>query len=202
MAWLPFYAMARVFDEPLHKVFYCASHHKNINQIPYGVHTGLEIILGTTVTSLMLLSFFPSNQHRQRTAQLYAITMPCVWITKALLKLIPMNASLRPRNQCFNRCANYYGGFPSGHVMETVYTATLFGIQMGLWYGIPLGVLAGAIAVNSITFNRHFLSQMVAGAGLGMMFAAAANRALLWKSDLQISVVCDEGYAVRVQGLF
>lgn len=167
------------------------------------MYTGLEVVLGTTITSLILLSFSESNQHRQRTAQLYAIIMPCVWLTKGLLKLIPMNASLRPKNQCFTRRKKYFGGFPSGHVMETVYTATFFGTQLGWSYGAPLGILAGAIAINSITYNRHFLSQVVAGAGLGIIFACAGNKALRYGHDtMQLSVLCDEGCAVRFQGLF
>jgi len=54
--------------------------------------------------------------------------------------------------------------------------AVMFGMRYGLRAGVPLGVLAAAIGVTFLNCNRHYLSQMVAGAGLGTLYAIAANK--------------------------
>jgi membrane-associated phospholipid phosphatase len=173
----PFYTMARIFDKPLHKKFYCFPHHKNRHQMPNGLYYSLEAALGTSIVVLMGLSFIGQDSPRKRTAQLYTVTMPCLWILKIILKQIHFKGALRPPNGCFRRC-KYYGGFPSGHMFEMSYTAALFGTQLGPKYSVPLGILAGLIGLDFMNCNRHYLSQLVAGAGLGFIFASAANRAL------------------------
>lgn len=175
--FIPLYTVARIFDKPLHKKFYCFKHHTNRHQMPNALYHSLEATLAISIASLMSLSFLGHDSHRMRTAQLYTLTMPCLWILKTILKQIPFKGALRPPNGCFRRC-KYYGGFPSGHMFEMSYTAALFATQLGPKYGVPLGILAGLIGLDFMNCNRHYLSQLVAGAGLGLIFASAANRAL------------------------
>jgi membrane-associated phospholipid phosphatase len=175
--FIPLYTVARIFDKPLHKKFYCFRHHTNRHQMPNGLYYTFEAALATSIATMMSLSFIGHDSHRMRTAQLYTLTMPCLWILKTILKQIPFKGALRPPNGCFKRC-KYYGGFPSGHMFEMSYTAALFGTQLGVGYAVPLGILTGCIGLEFMNCNRHYLSQLVAGAGLGLIFASASNRAL------------------------
>ena len=175
--FIPFYTIGRIFDKPLHKRFYCFKHHHNKHQMPKGLYYGVEGALATSIAALMSLSFLGHDGQRKRTAQLYSVTLPCLWILKSIIKQIPFKGNLRPPNGCFRRC-KYYGGFPSGHMFEMSFTAALFGTQLGPKYGIPLGILAGVIGLEFMNCNRHYLSQLIAGAGFGLIFASAGNRAL------------------------
>ena len=61
--------------------------------------------------------------------------------------------------------------FPSGHATSVFAVATVFAAYYpGLRW--PLYLLAAAIAVGRVYLERHYLSDIVAGAALGMAFAA------------------------------
>jgi membrane-associated phospholipid phosphatase len=54
--------------------------------------------------------------------------------------------------------------------------AVLYGMRYGPRYGVPLGLLALGVGATFLSCNRHYVSQMVAGAGFGAMYAIAANK--------------------------
>jgi len=174
----PLYIASRAGDHPLHHKFYSRKHHKNKRQLPQCCYHTVDIGLGVVMISLASLSLWSPDEHLQSVAQLYAVTLPYTWAIKKIIKRIKAEPCIRPKNQHFSRQQIYYGGCPSGHMMEGVYTAVYFGTQMGPWFGVPLGLFTAIMTIDFVTCNRHFISQMVAGAGLGMIFAYAANNAL------------------------
>jgi undecaprenyl-diphosphatase len=60
--------------------------------------------------------------------------------------------------------------FPSGHATSVFAVAAIFGSYYP-WLRLPLFVLAGAIALGRVYLERHYLSDVVAGAAIGMVVA-------------------------------
>ncbi len=58
--------------------------------------------------------------------------------------------------------------FPSGHVQTAFSLATALTILFPRW-GIPLFIMAGAIGISRIIITAHFLSDVIAGAGIGII---------------------------------
>jgi hypothetical protein len=188
-ALAPPYIIGRVVDKKVHRCFYCPRHHYNVKQLPRWCYHCANHGLTVELIALSALSFYPCNKKLQTTAQVFAISLPLTWVGKKVLKLFKTNACLRPRNQYFDPSKKAYGGCPSGHMMEAAYAATLFGLSMGLSWGIPLGIFAGGIFVNFASANRHFTSQLIAGAGLGIIYGVSALRVTQSFMDSRFS--CD-----------
>ena len=73
---------------------------------------------------------------------------------------------------------------------NVVYMATLFGMRHGPAWGIPLGLFASFVFADFLNCNRHYLSQLVAGAGLGVIFAVAASKVVDKKLAERYSFSC------------
>lgn len=183
----PLYVTARLIDQNIHNRFYCPQHHKNINQLPRCCYNFADVGLPIALVGLSMLSLYPYNDELQATAQVFAVSLPFTWIGKKILKTFKTPGSLRPPNQLFNKHKRTFGGCPSGHMMEAVYMATLFGMRLGPKWGVPLGIFAAALFVDFTTCNRHFLSQLIAGAGLGVIYAVAANKVITTKLSCDFS---------------
>ena len=59
--------------------------------------------------------------------------------------------------------------FPSGHASTSFATATVIQRHYGWHAGIPAYVLAGFVAASRLNEDRHYLSDVVFGAALGVM---------------------------------
>lgn len=59
--------------------------------------------------------------------------------------------------------------FPSGHSSSAFATATVLQRHFGWKAGIPAYALASYVASSRLTENRHFLSDVVFGAGIGIV---------------------------------
>ena len=70
----------------------------------------------------------------------------------------------------------YVEGSPSTHAADFTFVTTLYGLQFGPRAAMPLALVGGLVIFSFIDDNRHYLSQLVAGGGLGVMFALAANK--------------------------
>jgi membrane-associated phospholipid phosphatase len=66
----------------------------------------------------------------------------------------------RPTGEC---CA-----FPSGHASVTFATAAVLERHLGYRASWPMFILAGYVSASRITDNRHFMSDVLFGAALGM----------------------------------
>jgi len=73
---------------------------------------------------------------------------------------------------------NYFGigygltSFPSGHAQTAFTLATALTILFPRW-GIPAFLVAGAVGISRIILTAHYLSDVIAGAGIGILFTMA-----------------------------
>jgi membrane-associated phospholipid phosphatase len=204
-AFTPFYLITRNIDEDLQSRFYDPAHHKNMNQFSDTCHKIAQYGVGIPMVGLSSF-IFSSDEDLRQTALLFAIGLPFVHSGKNILKKIKSKSCLRPWNEHFSREKRSMGGWPSGHMANVIYGATLFGLRHGPKWAIPIGLFAAFVLVDFINCNRHYLSQMIAGAGLGVIYAFAANKVIEKKlSDtFSLGMLSDnEGRpALRVAWLF
>jgi membrane-associated phospholipid phosphatase len=64
--------------------------------------------------------------------------------------------------------------FPSGHAQTAFTLATALTILFPRW-GIPLFVFAGTVSVSRIILTSHYLSDVIAGAGVGILCTMAVK---------------------------
>lgn len=73
--------------------------------------------------------------------------------------------------------------FPSGHTSSSFATATSLTYSYGPIIGVPALALATYIGFSRIANNSHWLSDVVAGAGLGIYWARASAQVGLTKDN-------------------
>lgn len=110
----------------------------------------------------------------------FVLVLCTVWMSvvkrvlKNLANMLRMSVALRPPNEAFPR-GLYFGGFPSGHVSQTFMTVVaiyyVWGAHNVLIYALLIQTLMTAAWVLSC--NRHFVSQIVAGLALGVIYGLA-----------------------------
>ncbi len=66
--------------------------------------------------------------------------------------------------------------FPSGHAATTFASAVVFQRHLGLKWAIPTYLVATYVATSRLHENRHHLSDVVMGAGLGIATGMATTR--------------------------
>jgi membrane-associated phospholipid phosphatase len=64
--------------------------------------------------------------------------------------------------------------FPSGHAQTAFTLATALTILFPRW-GIPLFIIAGAVSISRIILTSHYLSDVIAGAGVGILCTLAVK---------------------------
>lgn len=177
MVCLPWYGVARQTDQGIQSSFYCNKTHTNKKQIPQFCHDLSSKGVPALVVGLSLFSFH-SDEHISNTARVFAAGIPYVWGCKNILKCMQYDCNLRPKCQYFDSKSKYYGGCPSGHMAFMAYATTVFGLQFGAPIAIPLGMLTGGVLGCSLNSNRHFLSQVVAGVGIGVLYGLGATKVI------------------------
>lgn len=186
----PLFIGARMIDEQVQNNFYDREHHKNIHYMPECCHDIAQWSIAIPVVGLGSQAFWGSSEEMRETSRAYLIGLPFVFWTKTLIKKIPFEANMRPWHEHYSCEQRSTGGFPSGHMAEATYTALLYGMKFGAKFAVPLGLLATFIGASFIACNRHYLSQIVAGAGLGAVYSLAAYKLSdsRIKENLQLSV--------------
>lgn len=185
--FVPFFLIARQIDENVQCRFYDASCHKNINQFPKSCYTIAKDGVGVPMLLLSSLMIWAPWEDVRQTARIYAIGLPFVHSGKDVIKKIRSKCCLRPWNEEFSCTKRSSGGFPSGHMAGIAYAATLFGIRHGIKWALPLSLFAGFVFADFVNCNRHYVSQLLAGAGLGVVYAFAANAVLDYHAFKNIS---------------
>lgn len=175
--FMPLYLATRMIDERVNTCFFCPRHHQNIRQLPLWAHTGFDKGVTAELVALSLCAFLPYEQVAD-VAYVFAVSLPFTWVGKKLLKEIKTDAFVRPKNSLFGWRKKSFHACPSGHMMEATYAAALFGKRLGPAWGVPLGIFAGALFFDFVNANRHFISQLIAGAGLGVIYAYAADKTI------------------------
>lgn len=174
----PLYVGARMFDEDLQKAFHRTCCHKDINQAPHWCYVLSKYGLGVPMATLGLMALVSQSAEFRTTGRIFLIGMPFVLSGKDIIKKFRFDANIRPwcdKFSCFNRA---YGGFPSGHMAEISYMTVLYGLRYGLKAAAPIGIFGTFLGVTFLNCNRHYLSQLIAGVGLGTLFALAADKVI------------------------
>lgn len=184
----PFYGIGRVLDGSLHDYFYNAKKHRNIHELAPVFDKMVDPLMGTSLTILLLLQFIAHDEHTRSVSRAFLAGLPFLWVYKDIIKALPFDGNIRPKNEHFCCNKKYYGGFPSGHMFEATFMAYLFGSELGASYAIPLTAFATLVAVQSVASNRHTVSQVIAGTACGCMFAVAARK--LVRRDLHDRQSC------------
>lgn len=75
-----------------------------------------------------------------------------------------------------------HNSFPSGHTATAFMGAELVRIEYGGWYGAAAYTVAGGIGFMRIYNGRHWLHDVVAGAGVGILSARMGEWSVkLWQ---------------------
>lgn len=176
---LPFYLAGRQVEKSLHRKFYDATTHTNKHQPGKFLRKFLDDrIMAMPAVAYTLVGCAHKDPFERRTARMFGWGLLWTWASKITLKQIKCAASLRPKNQKFDRYKDYYGGNPSGHTSTSMFAAVYLGLNKGWKWAVPLGMYTGFVGGLSVALNRHFLSQVIAGAGLGAIFGVASHTAL------------------------
>jgi membrane-associated phospholipid phosphatase len=183
-----------MIDEKIQNCFYAPCCHRNTSQMPHWCKSVAKYSIAVPITIFGLEALFSSDVDHKTTGRIFLLGMPFVIFGKDLIKRAKFDACLRPWNQHFSREKRAHGGFPSGHMAEASYIAVLYGMRYGPKYAIPLGLMATFLGAAFLNCNRHYISQLVAGVGLGTLYALAANKLINARlhQDLHLNVGCDK----------
>lgn len=193
----PAYMLARMFDEDVQRGFYhghCTKRcHKNINQAPRWCAELSEYSLAMPIV-VMFGSLFVGSEELRTTSWVFLLGVPFVIFGKDVFKKLRFDAAQRPWSENFDSHERSYGGFPSGHIAEISYVTALYGLRFGVRAAGPLAVAGTFVGISFLNCNRHYLSQLIAGVGIGTLFAFAANKvverklAYASKSNLSLGI--------------
>lgn len=172
----PFFVGARMIDDKLHNCFFDHNSKKNRNEPAQWIKEIARLSIGVPIALLSVQAFFSRNRDLQVTGQVFLTGMPFVLLAKDLIKKLDFDLCKRPFHEKFAKEQRKFGGFPSGHLAEATYTAVLYGMRYGPNAAVPLGAVAAFVTIIFLSSNRHYLSQMIAGAGFGAMYALSANK--------------------------
>jgi len=199
VATFPVCVATGMIDQSVHEVFYDKRRHKNINGIPSGlVFFADNIVVPLEATCAAAAFLFSSNTRLRETSKMFMIGLPFViWTADIIKAIVKTDCCYRPlhehlsknRKQCF-------GGFPSTHAAQVSFAATLFGSQFGAKAAIPASILGALVVVPFIIDNRHYVSQISAGVGLGVLYGLAASKVV----DKNFDSLCKLSLGVTPQG--
>jgi hypothetical protein len=205
---VPFYAAARMTDDKLQSCFFDHCRKKNINEPAQWCKEIARLSIGVPIALLGIQSVISNDEDLRTTSQVFLTGMPFVLLAKDIIKKLDFDVCKRPWHEKFAKEQRSYGGFPSGHLAEATYMAVLYGIRFGPQFAIPLAGVAAFVTGVFLSSNRHYLSQMIAGAGFGAMYAFSANTLinsrLAKKNEMRLGLTVNEtgGPAMSLTWLF
>lgn len=185
---LVFAASSYVFlDAMISTYFFEVIHGSDVlEQVTSGIpDVLLHIVAAITITSWVGYFYLAHKgvcNDTSRFLRLCGTSVPLAFVAKTVLQYVFGRANTEvwtlyhqlPRFYWF-RAGEGYGSFPSGHM--TVFTA----LVISFWQYYPHRRLVGAgflslLALALIVTNYHFVSDVIAGAYLGMIGTQIANR--------------------------
>jgi membrane-associated phospholipid phosphatase len=181
----PFYCVTRGFDETVQDNFFDHTTKKNKNNPPKWCSQLARFSIAIPIAYFGAQAFLSRDDEFRITCQTFLLGLPFVLIAKDIIKRLKFEANLRPYHEKFSPHKRCGGGFPSGHMAEAVYTTALFGMRFGKRYVVPLSLIAGFLAIMFVSCNRHYLSQVVAGAAFGTLYAFSANKIVDYRLSLK-----------------
>jgi hypothetical protein len=176
---LPVYLGARLADDHIQCHFFSHRNHKNINQMPKWCHELVRFGVGVPIVIFGSQLFLSNDPEWQEAAWMLFLGIPFVIFGKDIIKKFDADFCLRPWHEDFcHEHKQSMGGFPSGHMAQAAYIATLYGMRFGAKYAVPLTFFAASVGIIFLNCNRHYFSQLIAGAGLGALYGIAANKVI------------------------
>jgi len=168
------------WDIPLTR--YCQTLNRSIIDI-FDIITRLGITMWYLVASAVLYLFF-GFIYKNKLQSMRALFVFCsLSLCGIILHLIKWMAGRHRPIDLFNHGYfgfNYFGigyeliSFPSGHAQTAFTLATAVTILFPRW-GIPAFLVAGAVGISRIVLTSHYLSDVIAGAGVGILFTLAVK---------------------------
>lgn len=121
----------------------------------------LQYLPAASVYGLSLLGVPAKHDYIDRT-----IIMATAYLTTGVLTYVGKQACgvMRPDGSSNN-------SFPSGHTAVAFTGAEMLRQEYGGWYGVGGYAVAGLIGLARIHNNRHWASDVIAGAGVGILSA-------------------------------
>jgi len=172
----PVFVGTRMIDESLQNCFFCHTHKKNVNQLPAQCHNVVRYGLAVPIITLGSQAFLSKDPELRLAGRFLLIGLPFVIFGKGIIKRFDADCCLRPWNEHFcHTKKRALGGFPSGHMAQAFYITILYGMRFGPKFAVPLGLYSAALGATFLSCNRHYVSQLIAGATLGTIYACAAN---------------------------
>lgn len=172
----PIIAGAAIFDDQIHACFYNKKLHKNIYHVDPIIDFLAEWGLVMPYAAIALGGILTHNLDFKYSARVFIFSYPFIWACRGIFKQAKWDWNLRPKCEFFDKNKKFYGGCPSGHFIEIAYAITLFGLRFGPAAAIPFALYGIFEAANFMMVGRHFVSQMLAGAALGVCFGFAAEK--------------------------
>lgn len=193
----PLYIGLRMVDDRIQSHFFCHKHKKNINQPPHWCHEVARFGLGIPIVLLGSQAFLSRDLEFRLAGRMLLLGLPFVIFGKDIIKKFDADCCLRPwhENFCHTK-KRALGGFPSGHMAQAFYITMLYGMRFGPKFAIPLGLYSATLAGVFLACNRHYISQLVAGAALGGIYAFAANKLI----NTKLSEACQLEFKVSDKG--
>lgn len=173
----PLYAMTRGIDKPVHNFLYDESCHHNTFDIGrcrnfFAEDVGFFLPLVAIAGGL----WASHDENNRFVGRSLVAGMASVGFAKMVIKECCIgNRCYRPYSGCFKKKL-VLGGFPSGHMAVLTYTTTVLALHKGAKWAIPVGMYSGIVAASLLVCNYHYVSQLVAGAGLGALYAVATHK--------------------------
>ena len=124
-------------------------------------------VLGGTYTGLLLTGYFTGHTEMYSTSQ---SLLQGLIVTQTIVQL-SKRAVGRERPNFENSRS-----FPSGHTADMAMTATIVGHRLGKRAGIPVTVLAVAVAASRVEKHAHWLSDVAGGAAVGYIVGRTVLR--------------------------
>ena len=173
----PLYGAARMVDAKVHDCFFCSDLHKNTGCVSRKLSGALQAVPIAIALGYSAFVLNPWSEQLATSARVFASGLiPLELLKKLFKKTLHFDPCLRPECEFFNK--RTFGGFPSGHMAFMAYETTYLALEHGWKAGVPLGILSLAVFAGSVDSNRHFVSQLVAGTGLGIAYGIAAHRVM------------------------
>jgi PAP2 superfamily len=144
-------------NEDLKEEIWTESPHKTVSIDSY-----LQFVPAAAVYGLNIIGIKGEHDFLDRT-MIYALSNAIMGVSVYSLKYITHEQ--RPDGSNFN-------SFPSGHTAEAFLSAEFLRQEyknVSIWYGIGGYVVASSVAYLRLYNNKHWLNDVVAGAGFGII---------------------------------
>lgn len=197
--FIPFFLIGRHYDKRMHACFYDAANHQNKHQPPQWLQYFAEYeIMDVPIWVCRFFAFGHRDRQVRRAFQIFTLGYLCAHISKLIIKQTvahcKLDVGLRPLHPGFSREWKHYHGIPSGHAIVIAFTATYLGLYKGWHYGVPFGLYTGFIMGMRVAGNHHFISQVVTGTALGIIWGAssyAVFEKIAFPENISVNVVTD-----------